>query len=72
MCFEDISRKLGSQMWVRILFWFGGRFGVPFGSLLGAFWGASGGPLDHVGTLWGSFGLPLGPLGGFSNIFQYF
>ena len=46
-------------MWVRILEWFGSRFGMP----LGAFWGAFGAPWDHLGTVWGPFGLPLGPLG---------
>ena len=43
-------------MRVRILEWFGGRFGLAFGSLLGSFW-------STLAPLWGPFGLPLGPLG---------
>ena len=47
-------------------------FGVALGCFLGAFEGAFGAPLDHVGTLWGSFGLPLGSLAGLCDNFQYF
>ena len=45
-------------MRVRVLEWFGGRFGVPFGSLLGSFWEFFG----HLGTTWAPFGGPLGCL----------
>ncbi len=59
-------------MRVRILEWFGGRFGVPFGSLLGSFLGTLG-PLGHpLEALWaacGSFGCSLGV---FSRTFHYF
>jgi hypothetical protein len=65
VCFGDILGKLGSQMWVRILHWFGSRFGVPFGSLLESFLGTLG-PLGHpLGSLWAAFG-------SFGCLFQHF
>ena len=72
MHFRDILGKFGSQLSVRILYWFGGRFGVPFGSFLGSFSGTLG-PLGHpLGTLWAAFGSFGCLLGVFSNTFQYF
>ena len=54
--FGDISGKLGSHMWVRILYWFGSRFGVSFGSVLGSFWSTFG-PCGHpLGLLWAASG----------------
>ena len=52
-------------MRVRILEWFGGRFGVPFGSLLGSFLDTLG-PLGHpLGYLWATFEF-------FECLFQHF
>ena len=43
-------------MRVRILEWFGGRSGVPFGRFLASFLGTLG-PLGHrLGALWPAFG----------------
>ena len=48
-------------MSVRILDWFGGHFGVPFGSLLDGF----GSPWGHFGLFWEPFGHLGDTLGSF-------
>ena len=65
MCFGDILGKLESQMSVRILYWFGCRFGVPFGSLLESFLGSLGSLGHPLGSLWAAFG-------SFGCLFQHF
>ena len=55
LCFRHISWKLGSQVWVCILDWFWGRFGVPFGRLLGGFLGTLATLWANLGRLGGSF-----------------
>jgi hypothetical protein len=59
LCFRDISPKLNLQVWVRFLYRFWGRFGVP----LGSFWEALGDLGGHFGLTWAALGAFGGPLG---------